>query len=89
MNEQLIVVDDFNLSQIKTKNFLEIMNKFEVDKALIVTEEKKENLEKSSKNIRGVKVLRCEGINVYDLLKYDHLFLEKEALGKIEEALVS
>jgi large subunit ribosomal protein L4 len=88
-NEQLIVVDDFNLSQIKTKNFLEIMNKFEVDKALIVTEEKKENLEKSSKNIRGVKVLRCEGINVYDLLKYDHLFLEKEALGKIEEALVS
>ena len=89
MNDHLILVDDFSLPEIKTKNFLEIMDKFEVGKALIVTQDKKENLERSSKNVPGVKVLRCDGINVYDILKYDHLFLEQSALGKIEEALVS
>ena len=89
MNDQLILVDDFSFSEIKTKNFLDIMDNFKVNKALIVTQDKKVNLEKSSKNVPWVKVLRCEGINVYDILKYDHLFLEQSVLGKIEEALVS
>ncbi|MFC1883931.1 50S ribosomal protein L4 [Thermodesulfobacteriota bacterium] len=89
MNDQLILVDDFSLSEIKTKHFLDIMENFKVNKALIVTQDKKSNLERSSKNVPWVKVLRCEGINVYDILKYDHLFLEQSALGKIEEALVS
>jgi large subunit ribosomal protein L4 len=89
INDQLILVDDFSLSEIKTKHFLDIMDNFKVNKALIVTQDKKINLERSSRNVPWVKVLRCEGINVYDILKYDHLFLEQAALGKIEEALGS
>jgi large subunit ribosomal protein L4 len=54
-----------------------------------VTEEKSVNLEKSSKNVPWVKVMRYQGINVYDILRYDLLFLEQSALGKIEEALIS
>jgi large subunit ribosomal protein L4 len=65
------------------------MKNFEVKKALIVTEDKSENLEKSSRNVPWVKVMRYEGLNVYDILKYDHLFLEHSAIGKIEEALAS
>ena len=55
---------------------------------MIVTEDKNENLEKSSKNVPWVKVMRHEGINVYDILNHEHLFLVKSVITKIEEALV-
>ncbi len=87
--DQLIVVDDFSLPEIKTKNFVGIMKNFDVDKALIVTTDKIENLEKSSRNVPRVKVMRYQGLNTYDILKYDHLFLEQSAIGKIQEALDS
>ncbi len=87
--EQLIVIDDFTLPEIKTKPFVEAMNQFNIRKALIVTNDKSENLEKSSKNVPKVKVMRHEGLNVYDILKYDTLFLERVAVDKIQEALGS
>lgn len=86
---QLIVIDSFELPEIKTKKFVGVMNVFDVHKALIVTEDKSVNLEKSSKNVPWVKVMRYQGLNVYDILKYDHLFLEQSTIGRIEEALGS
>ncbi|MCF8146390.1 MAG: 50S ribosomal protein L4 [Deltaproteobacteria bacterium] len=88
-DNHLIVVENFSLPEIKTKKFVETLRRFDVRKALIVTGEKSENLEKSSKNVPQVKVMRYEGLNVYDLLRYDHLFIEQPAVRKIEEALVS
>ena len=87
-SKQLIVIDDFNLPVIKTKDFVKVMNNFEIKKALIVTEDKNENLEKSSKNVPGIKVMRHEGLNVYDILNHDHLFLVRPSIEKIEEALI-
>jgi large subunit ribosomal protein L4 len=87
-SEQLIVLDNFELPEIKTKEFVGVMKGFDVNKALIVTQDKSVNLEKSSKNVPWVKVMRYQGLNVYDILKYDHLFLEQSAIGKIQEALV-
>lgn len=83
----LIVVDDFSLPEIKTKRFVETLQRFDVHKALIVTHEKSITLEKSSRNVPRIKVMRHEGLNVFDVLKYDHLFLERPAIEKIEEAL--
>lgn len=88
-SKQLIVLEDFTMSDIKTKEFVKVMNKFDIRKALIITDDKNDNLEKSSKNVPWVKVLRHEGINVYDILKYDHLFIVKPSIVKIEEALIS
>jgi len=88
-DNHLIVVEDFSLPEIKTKKFVETLRRFDVRKALIVTGGKSENLEKSSKNVPQIKVMRYEGLNVYDLLRYDHLFIEQPAVRKIEEALVS
>jgi large subunit ribosomal protein L4 len=65
------------------------MKDFDVHKALIVTREKIKNLEKSSRNVPWVKVIRHQGLNAYDILKYDYLFLEQSAIGEIEEALIS
>ena len=86
---RLIIIDDLTLPEIKTKNFVGSMRNFQVRKALIVTAGKSENLEKSSRNVPFTKVMRHEGLNVYDILRYDHLFLERPAVQKIEEALVS
>ena len=87
--DRLKVIDSFDLPEIKTKIFVGVMKIFDVNKALIVTEDKLVNLEKSSKNVPWVKVMRYQGLNVYDILKYDLLFLEQSAVGKIEEALIS
>jgi large subunit ribosomal protein L4 len=87
-NERLVVIDAFDFAEVKTKRFVEVMNLFDARKALIVTEEKNENLEKSSGNVPWVKVMRHEGLNVYDILNYEYLFLVQSAIPKIEEALI-
>lgn len=84
---KLIVVDDFHLEKIKTKTFFEILRNFNVESALIVSEKPDEILEKSSRNIPNVKLLRAEGINVYDILRYEYVLFMEPALGKVEEAL--
>ena len=86
-NDRLVVLDGFDLPGIKTKAFVEVMKNFEADKALIVTMGKNETLEKSARNVPRVKVLRSEGLNVYDVLNHDHLFVVENAVGTIQEAL--
>jgi large subunit ribosomal protein L4 len=88
-NQQLYVLEDFELPEIKTKGFVQVMDAFAVKKALIITEDKNENLEKSSRNVPWIKVMRYEGLNAYDILKFDYLFVVKPAIEKIEEALVA
>jgi large subunit ribosomal protein L4 len=87
--EQLIVVDSLSLAEAKTKSFVAVMDRFDVAKGLIVTEGNNESLDKSSRNVPWVKVLRSEGLNVYDILNCDQLVLEQATVGKIEEALIS
>lgn len=87
--EQLIVVDSLALTETKTKAFVAVMDRFDVAKGLIVTEGINETLDKSSRNVPWVKVLRSEGLNVYDILNCDQLVLERGTVGKIEEALIS
>ena len=87
-NDLLRVVLDFNLPEIKTRQVLDVMNDFGVKKALIITEDINENLERSSNNVPWVKVMRFQGLNVYDILNHEHLFLVQSAIPKIEEALI-
>jgi large subunit ribosomal protein L4 len=84
---QLIVVDSLNLEEIKTKKFFEILKNLDLDNVLIVTEKPDENLEKSSRNIRKVKLLRAEGLNVYDILSHERLLFVEPALQRVEEVL--
>ncbi|MGD8834562.1 MAG: 50S ribosomal protein L4 [Desulfobacteraceae bacterium] len=88
-DDELMVVDQFDLPEIKTKNFLAAVKSLDAPKALIVTIQKNETLELSSRNVPGVKVIRCEGLNVYDILKYDKLILVEEAIKAIEGRLLS
>lgn len=85
--KRLVIVDEFKISSIKTKAFDEILKtKFKVDKVLIVDDANK-NLELSGRNIPKVRVLRTEGINVYDIVRYDWLFVTKKAAEAIQNRL--
>ena len=86
---ELMVFDKFELKQIKTKDFVDLLNGLNLTNALIVTSEKNENLELSSKNVPDIKVLRSEGLNVYDILKYKTLILLEPVVKNIEGRLAA
>ena len=81
------VIDQFKLDRIRTKDFVELLDRFELGKTLVVLPEHDEIIEKTARNIPNVKVLRSEGLNVYDLLNYHAVILSRECVGRIEEAL--
>ncbi len=87
-NHKIIVLDQFELEKIKTKAFIKVISTLDVNNALIVTEKKNENLELSSRNVPGIKVMRTEGINVYDILKYKYLVLLESSVNEIEGRLL-
>ena len=84
----IMVLDEFKLDQIKTRDFLDVTEALKVKNALIVTEQKNENLELSSRNVPEVKVMRSEGLNVYDILKYKTLVLMEASVKAIEGRLL-
>ena len=86
---KMVIVDGFDLAQVKTKDFVAAMNSLGVQGGLIVVDGPNVNLEKSARNVPQVKVLRCEGLNVVDLLRYDHVVFTQPALEKVQEVLKS
>ena len=84
---KLLLLQDFPLSEIKTKAFVTIMEDLGIKNALIVTDGEHLTLERSARNVPWVEVLRCEGLNVFAILKYEHLIILKSAIEKIEERL--
>ena len=86
---ELMVLDKFELKQIKTKDVVDLLNGLNLTNALIVTGEKNENLELSSRNVPDIKVLRSEGLNVYDILKYKTLILLEPVVKNIEGRLAA
>lgn len=85
--DKILVLDQFLLEKIKTKEVSETLKRLNAVKALILTSEKDEVLELSARNISGIKVLRTDGINVYDILKYDSLVILESSIKAIEGRL--
>jgi len=88
-DKALIVVDRLVLEPVKTKRFVEIMAALKTGRALIVTDRKIESLELSSRNVPDFKVLRSEGLNVYDILRFKNLILLEPSVKQIAERLLS
>ena len=85
----LVVLDDFVMDTIKTKDFVGIMKGFDFDNCLIITEGSNENVNKSARNVNGFKVLPAEGLNVYDILLHKKLILVKPAVESLEKRLMA
>jgi large subunit ribosomal protein L4 len=87
--EKLILLDEFPLNGFKTKQVLEVLKRFNVEDVLIVTSEKNIFLERSTRNIPNVEVLRADELNVYDILNHEHLILLSPVLPRIQGVLAS
>ena len=86
LENELVVVDKLPFKEIKTKNMVEALNNLKVsEKALILLPEKNEVVQKSARNIEGVKTTLVNTINVYDLLKYNKLVITLDTVKKLEE----
>ncbi len=81
----IVVVDKLELSEVKTKNMVNVLNALNVKRGLVMLSEKNLNVQASTRNIESVKTTLVNTINVYDLLKYDTLVLTQDAVKKIEE----
>ena len=85
----LVVLDDFSMDQIKTKDFVNIMNVLDIDNGIIVTDNATENLTRSSRNVNGYKVMSSEGLNVYDLLLHKKVILLQPVIESLEKRLMA
>ena len=84
-DSKFIVLDELKLEGIKTKEVVAVLKNLNVEKALIVTADKDENVVLSARNIPTVRTALTNTINVYDMLKYDTVVITKDAVAKIEE----
>ncbi|HXV19448.1 MAG TPA: 50S ribosomal protein L4 [Desulfuromonadales bacterium] len=85
--EKLTVLNALELEKISTKGFVEILNRFDLANALVVIDGANPAVELSARNLPQVKVLRAEGVNVYDVMKYRNLVLTEGAVSQLEGAL--
>lgn len=84
---RIVVLDDLTIPAPKTREMVEILNNLKADKALVVTAGADINVEKSARNIPGVKSLAAAHLNVYDILDHPTLVITRDAVAKVEEAL--
>ena len=84
-DNKLIVVDELKLDEVKTKKFAEVLGNIKAVKALVVTEEKNDNVILSARNIPGTKTTVADNMNVYDVMNAGTVVLTKAAVANIEE----
>ena len=87
--KQLLILNSFQMDEIKTKEFLKVMDSFQLKNALIIIPDDNENLFKSSRNAQGFKVMPAAGLNVYDVLLHEKLVLLEPCLEQLEKRLLA
>ncbi len=85
--DRITVVNNFDLEKISTKSFANVLNKFELAKTLLIIESENKNLELSARNIKNVKVLKADALNIFDVMKFQHIMMTQDAVKKVEGAL--
>ncbi|MCI6044418.1 50S ribosomal protein L4 [bacterium] len=80
---KLVVLDELKLDAIKTKDMQNVLNNLKVEKAMVVTDDK--NVIVSARNIPNVITASVGTLNVFDILKYNTVVLDKAAVAKVEE----
>ncbi len=90
-DSQLLVIEDFNIEQPKTKEFSKILSALKVNgkKVLLLTEVNNQNVYRSGRNIPKVKVLEAAKASTYDLLNNQILILQKSAVKEIEKTFAA
>lgn len=83
----LVVLESLELPEIKTRQVVDFMNRFEMPEVLVVIAGRDDNVERSARNLKGVKVLSVEGLNVYDVLDHRNLVMTRGAVEAVTQRL--
>ena len=86
-DQKVVLIDEFSLPEAKTRHFADFLSRFDVGSALVVLHDNDETVERSARNIPRIKVLKSDGLNVYDVLGHDHLILTVSAAEAVKERL--
>lgn len=86
---KLTVVNNFDLAAVSTKSFNGVLGKFELQKALLVIDDENRNLQLSARNIKNVKVLYVDALNIFDMMKFQNVVMTQEAVKRVEGALTA
>ncbi len=86
---KLTVVNNLDLDKISTKGFVGVLSEFAIAKTLVIVDGANRNLVLSARNVKDVKVLKSEGLNIHDIMKYQSIIFTQEAVRKVEGALQS
>jgi len=86
--DKMLILKDFPMEKISTRIFKSVVDLFDLKKALFVLADDDITLQKSSRNIKSIKMIRSDGINVYDILNHEHLVLFEPSIKKLEGALL-
>ena len=82
---KVMVLDELQLDEIKTKKFQEVLTNLNAKKALVVIKENDKNIVLSARNIPDAQTIVADSINVYDIMKAGTVVLTKDSVAKIEE----
>lgn len=87
IDNDILVLDKLSFDSIKTKQFVNVLKNLKIDETttLLVLANKDENVEKSARNVPGIKTSFVNTINVFDLMKYNKVLFTKDAISKVEE----
>lgn len=89
LDNHLVIVDEIKFSEIKTKHMVSMLAKLKVENsALLIMEDKNDIVERSARNLIGLKTARVNTINVFDLLKFEKMIVTRAAIEKIQEVYV-
>ena len=82
----MIVIDELNIESRKTKDFITLIKPLNLsNKVLIISDDSNDNMHLASRNLANVKVIKSVGVNVYDLLNYKSILIDKKALSSLLE----
>ena len=86
---KILVLDKLELEEAKTRLMVKALAELRVESALIVIAQADDKIERAARNLPKIKVIRVAGLNVYDLVRYDHLIFTEGALKLLEERLAA
>jgi large subunit ribosomal protein L4 len=87
--DAITVLNSIDLPSVKTKGFVEVLHAFNLDKTLVITDTANPNLELSARNVKNVKVTGPDGLNIFDIMKYQSVVFTEAAVRRVEGVLQS
>lgn len=86
-DRKLLIVKEWTLPEVSTKKFVSLLNSFSLDRALLIVDTFDENLYLSARNVKNVKVITSDSVNVYDILSYKNVIATEAAIKKLDGVL--